>query len=267
MAEKYPEYTYKLLFAFNGTEYSGWQRPIGMITVQQILEDILRRLFHRETLAVSGCSRTDSGVHAIGMAASFRVDAKIPPEQLAAFLDKQLPHDIRIIHVEMMKEPFNAHSSSFGKSYLYAVHLGSHSIFLKNACWSWPDAPCLDEVRAAVERIAGTHDFQNFTGRKSDTATTVRTILRASIAEFGPILCFYFSGTGFLHKMVRRIVGFLHEIAIGNLTAEDFRKALTTPDCQICDVVAPPQGLYLKKVFYTEEEWKTDSVDHPPFLN
>ncbi len=266
MPEEFPTHTYKLVLAFNGTAYAGWQRQKNAVTLQQIVEEVLRNLFHREKLCVIGCGRTDAGVHALGMTVSFRIDASIPAAELSAALNKRFPHDIRLVSAEETDPRFNAHFSNHGKAYVYAVNLGYENLFLTDACWSWTEAPHMDHVKAAVPMMLGEHDFLNFTGRKADISSTVRTIYRAELVEFGPVVCFYFSGNGFLHKMVRRLMGFFHNIALGNLTEENFAEAMKFPDYNVCEEVAPAQGLYLKKVFYEPDGWKTDRLEFPPFF-
>ena len=122
----------------------------------------------------------------------------------------------------------------------------------------------LESVKDAVKEIAGTHDFSNFSGRPAPDSR--RTVFRAEFYDFSPMICFYFSGNGFLHKMVRRLVGGLHEVYTGKISKEDFITALHEKNCHTVQEVAPPKGLYLKKVFYKPGEWKEDLLLHPPFF-
>lgn len=257
------EYFYKLLFSFNGTNYFGWQRQSCGNTIQETLEEILRNIFHKEDLVLTACGRTDTGVHALGMTASFHVDAKIPPEELKTCLNKRVPHDIIIHQIELLPY-FNAHEEAKGKAYVYTVKLGNYAIFLPDFCWCWLEKGDLDAVKQALQAVAGTHDFSNFSGRSAPNS--VRTVFRAEFYDFSPVICFYFSGNGFLHKMVRRLVGGLHQVYTGRIRAEDFICALHEKDFHSVTEVAPPKGLFLKKVFYKEEEWKEDILQYPPFF-
>ena len=258
--------TYLLTFAFNGTEYAGWQYQPGMKTVQETMETTLRHLYHDPAIVLTGCGRTDAGVHAVGMTASFETVHQEEPEELKRLLNLRLPHDIRIIAVQIFPSGFKANAVT-GKVYVYAVNIGYDNLFLKKACWSWAEITPenLADVRKAIRYLEGTHIFRNFTGRKDKTSGKPRTIYRAEMIEYGPVICFYFSGSGFLHKMIRRIVGALHCIAAGELTVDEFAKAVHDPDVSIGDAVAPARGLYLKRVFYSQDEWQQDRLEHPPF--
>ncbi|MBR4665007.1 MAG: hypothetical protein IKO93_14140, partial [Lentisphaeria bacterium] len=132
--------------------------------------------------------------------------------------------------------------------------------------WNWINTPVTDEVRRALELLQGTHDFRFFTGRHTED-NTVRTLFRAELTEFGPLAVFYFSGDGFLYKMVRRLMGFLYEIAQGKHTAAELAEHLNHPEIPPDDLtVAPPEGLYLKKTFYQPDEWRLDCLENLPFL-
>ena len=258
------DHFYKLVFSYNGTEYAGWQRQkCCRNTVQETMEEILRNIFNRKDLVLTGCGRTDTGVHALGMTASFHVDSKIPPEELKRCLNKRVPHDILVHEVE--ERPFfNAHEEAKGKSYVYTVKLGNYAIFLPDTCWCWLEKGNLDAVKTALKATAGTHDFRNFSGRPAPDSR--RTVFRAEFYDFSPVICFYFSGSGFLHKMVRRLVGGLHEVYTEKITPEEYIRALHDPEFHKVQEVAPPKGLFLKKVFYSPEEWKEDELKEPPFF-
>lgn len=258
------EYCYKLVFSFNGTKYFGYQRQKCGNTVQEALEEVLRNIFHKKDLVTTSCGRTDTGVHALGMTVSFHVDSKMPPEELKTCLNKRLPHDI-LIHEVSLHKSFNAHEEARGKAYVYTVKLGSYALFLPDTCWCWLEKGNMEEVKKALQKVKGTHDFRNFSGRPAPDST--RTIFRAEYYDFSPVICFYFSGNGFLHKMVRRIVGGLHEVYVGKLTAETFIKSVEDPLFKEgVQEVAPPKGLFLKKVFYSENEWEEDHLQYPPFF-
>lgn len=257
---------YRMSIAFNGSRYAGWQRQKDAPSVQQTVEKTLRSVFHEDTLSVTGCGRTDAGVHAQEMTLSFKTAEPIAAEQLSALLNRRLPHDLRLLDLSFADPDFNAHRSACGKAYVYAVHTGSYNVFLKELCWDWPEIRFPDEVKKSLNLIAGTHDFRSFTGKKADTCT-VRTIHRAELIPFGPLWCFYFSGSGFLYKMVRRLTGLLYEVALGKKSADDLKNLLEQPAVPPDDImVAPPQGLYLRKVFYAPDEWKSDELRLPPFL-
>ena len=254
---------YKMRIAFNGRNYAGWQKQPGLHTVQQAVEDTLRSIFQESGLGVTASGRTDAGVHALDMTVSFRTETELPEEEAAAKLKQRLPHDIRLLKIEHAPPGFNAHKDALGKAYVYVICPGEPEIFLKDLCWNWVNKPITEEVRKAVKLLAGKHDFRSFTGRHTE-GDTVRTVYRAELTEIGNLVCFYISGNGFLYKMVRRLTGFLYETAQGKHTAEDLKEQLEHPEIPADDAtVAPPEGLYLQKVFYQEDEWNGDRPASP----
>lgn len=258
------EKTYMLTFAFNGTRYAGWQNQPDQTTVQSTMEYALRHLLKEPELFLSGCSRTDAGVHAVGMTASFRTEQELSCAMIKTELNKRLPHDIRIDSVQLMPPRFLA-TETCGKAYVYVINTGPENLFLQKGCWSWTEeALDLAVVRSALSALVGEHIFRSFTGRKDATSRKPRTVWKAELHSFGPLHCFYFSGSGFLHKMIRRVVGCLHAVATGEMSVETFRDAVADPETELPDFVAPPRGLYLQKVFYSLEEAQADTLDCPP---
>ena len=256
---------YRMRIAFNGTSYSGWQRQPGLHTVQQCVEETLQSVFQEKDLTVTASGRTDSGVHALDFPLSFRSVKSLPEKELTRQLKVRLPHDIRLLEIAHAPR-FNAHTDALGKAYVYLICPGEPDIFLRGLCWNWLNTPINASVRTAVKMLPGMHDFRSFTGRHA-AGNTVRTIYRAELIRFGPLVCFYLSGNGFLYKMVRRLAGFLYETAKGIHQPGLLPELLKNPVLPSDDrTVAPPEGLYLKKVFYRPEEWRQDRLDRPPFL-
>lgn len=257
---------YRMRIAFNGTHYAGWQRQPGLLTVQQSVEEVLRSVFREPDLTVTTCGRTDAGVHALDMTLSFHAESECPEQQIQLLVKQRLPHDIRLLEIAPAPDDFNANRAALGKAYIYAVSPGEPHIFLHGLCWNWVDTPITGEVRRSLELLPGTHDFRYFTGKHSDSAT-VRTLYRAELVDFGRLSFFYFSGNGFLYKMVRRLTGFLYETAQGRHTADELAEHLAHPEIPPDDLtVAPPDGLYLKKAFYKPDEWRQDHPEDLPFL-
>ena len=259
-------FCYQMKIAFNGTGYAGWQRQPGLSTVQQAVEETLQNIFQEKNLSVTSGSRTDSGVHALDMTLSFHTEKELALPRLTSLLEHRLPHSIRLRQIRPVSTQFNANRDAIGKAYVYVIHPGKPNLFLNHLCWNWLNLAVNEEVRQAVKRLPGTHDFRSFTGCRME-ANTVRTIYRTEWVEFGPLHCFYLSGSGFLYKMVRRLTGFLYETAQGKHSADDLVNLLNRPVPPADDaVVAPPSGLYLKKIFYDPDEWQKDQLTCPPFL-
>ena len=259
---------YKITLEYDGTNTLGWQRQLDGPSIQECLENVLELLSGKHT-EVAAAGRTDAGVHALNMFASFRTSARINQEDLFRNLQKQCPHDIAICSLQRIPSEFHLQNSICGKSYVYAVYLGSYSLFLRDSCWSWPEKDLnLALVQQALTALEGTHDFRNFGGTTNGVRSTVRTLYHCRTICFGSVLCFYFSGNGFLHKMLRRIVACLHELAVGNMSLEDFRCMVDHPETdQSNDLMAPPHGLYLKNVFFQLGEIQNDTLEFPPFFH
>ena len=260
--------TFKMELSFDGTAYHGWQRQPNGITVQQVIEEKLYRLFgERELIRIQGSSRTDAGVHALGMVCSFSAPPSpyIPDWKLKKAMNRLLPDDIRIRSAEVVNDGFNARFDALAKSYVYVVNTGDINPFGGRYSWHMEDMTEIDALREAVKHVEGRHDFSTFTVERGKIDDPVRTILRTEILTFGPLVCMYFLGTGFLYKMVRSMVGALMFVGRGRMTPDEFRGILLACDRAKCKDTAPARGLFLKQVFYKPDAWLNDLPDRPPF--
>lgn len=251
---------------FDGTDYHGWQLQPNGITVQEVLEDRLGKLFGGRKIRIQGSSRTDSGVHALGMVASFRSPESpfIPDWKVKKALNRLLPHTIKVTDVSVNLPTFNARFSAFGKAYVYCINTGDLNPY--HCRWSWhlPKCTRVDAMREAVKHFVGTHDFSAFTVNSGQVDDPVRSIIRAEIKQFGPLLCICFVGDGFLYKMVRCMVGTLADVGRGRITADTVKQMLDGTSPIHCDT-APAVGLFLMKVFYENNGWDGFDFDKPPF--
>ncbi|MCR4781104.1 MAG: tRNA pseudouridine(38-40) synthase TruA [Ruminiclostridium sp.] len=250
----------KVCIAYNGTAYHGWQRQNNNITVQQLIEERIGKITDSR-VTVHGCSRTDAGVHAREFHFSFTTGSAIPCGGLMRALNATLPDDIAVLSCEEAPENFHARFSAKGKEYVYLVNNAAHKDpFGNKLALFYPyrlDEKRLDE---ASKLFVGTHDFAAFckADAKEHLATTVRTIWDAKVTRSADTVSFTVSGDGFLHNMVRIIVGTLIYINEGKRTEEDILRSLETGERDIAGITIPPHGLYLNKVFYTERETKKD---------
>lgn len=263
-----PRTTFKMELSFDGTAYHGWQRQPNGIAVQQVIEEKLYRLFgEREFIRIQGSSRTDAGVHALGMVCSFSAPPSpyIPDWKLKKAMNRLLPDDIRVRTAEVVNDGFNARFDALAKSYVYVVNTGDINPFSGRYSWHMEDMTELDALREAVKHVEGRHDFSTFTVERGQIDDPVRTILRTEILTFGPLVCMYFLGTGFLYKMVRSMVGALMFVGRGRMTPDEFRGILLACDRAKCKDTAPARGLFLKRVFYEPDAWLDDLPDRPPF--
>ena len=240
----------RVVVAYDGTDFSGWQRQPGMRTVQGCLEDGLRALLGEETF-VRGAGRTDAGVHADGQVASFTLASRIPPRGLLKGLNSILALDLALLDVAEAAPDFDARFSARGKVYRYTVW--NHMVRSpRHARTAWHVRRPLDmaAMRAAAAALVGEHDFRAFRAADCERRTTRRIIRRLDVDRQGAILTFEVEATAFLKNMVRILVGTLVDVGRGRLSPETIARMLETGDRAAGGMTAPPQGLTLLRVLY-----------------
>ena len=245
---------FKLTIAYDGTGYEGWQvQKIGT-GVQEKVEAALAKLFPSHP-RVHSSSRTDTGVHALGMVAHFEVppaECKMSGRKLALALNAWLPGDIRVIAAARARQDFHARFQATGKQYRYFVwnHAAMNPL-LRHTAWHVPRPLDVRAMRLAAPFFVGKHDFQSFTANAGYAkACTVRTLARCELKQQGRLLTFVIEGDGFLYKMCRGIVGTLVQVGLGKFPAEEVRRILEKKDRRMAGMTAPAHGLVLWKVFY-----------------
>jgi tRNA pseudouridine38-40 synthase len=246
---------FKLTIAYDGSAYQGWQVQKTGMGVQEKLEAALAKLFPGDP-RVHSSSRTDTGVHALGMVAHVevaRAALKLTPRRLALALNAWLPEDIRVLSATRAPETFHARFNATGKQYRYFVwnHLAMNPL-IRNTAWHVPRALGLPTMRSAARLFLGRHDFKSLAGTRAyEMESTVRTLTRCEIRKRGALLTFFIEGDGFLYKMCRGIVGTLVQVGQGKIAAADIRSILASRDRRAAGMTAPAHGLVLWKVFYT----------------
>lgn len=243
-----------LTIEYDGTAYCGWQRQANGPSVQQALEQALARLTG-EAVCVTGSSRTDAGVHALGLRAHFDSATRIPPEKLAFALNTMLPEDIRVRESALAPEGFHARYSACGKVYRYVFYNARHERALGRQYSAHVPLP-LDEalMRREAQALLGTHDFAAFAASGSVAKSTVRTIYRVRVSRHGDEVELTVLGDGFLYNMVRIIAGTLMEVGTGRRAPGAIACAMETGDRLALGQTAPARGLTLVAVLYTGEE-------------
>lgn len=245
----------KLIIAYDGTAYDGWQVQESGTGVQALVEKALAEVL-RGTYRVHSSSRTDSGVHALGMV----VHVQIPDEafkmeirKVALAINARLPDDIRVSSASRAPDSFHARFDATGKQYRYLVW--SHPVMnplLRSHAWHVPQGLKLDAMRVAARCFVGTHDFRSMAAtHRYDIPDTVRTLTRVNIRQAGPLLTFIIEGDGFLYKMCRGIVGTLVQVGRGRYKAADITEMLNAKDRRFAGMSAPAYGLILWKVLYS----------------
>ena len=240
----------RAVVAYDGTDFSGWQRQPGMRTVEGVLEDAIRALLGEEVF-VRGAGRTDAGVHADGQVASFALASRIPPHGLLRGLNSILPADVALQDVDEAPAAFDARFSARGKVYRYTVW--NHVVRSpRHARTAWHVRRVLDmaTIRQAAGALVGEHDFRAFRASDCERRTTRRLVRRLDVDRQGAVLTFEIEATAFLKNMVRIVVGTLVDVGRGHLPPEAIARMLETGDRAAGGITAPPQGLTLLRVIY-----------------
>lgn len=242
--------TYKMTLAYDGTNYHGWQRQKNGITIQEVIEDRLSEIFGRETV-ITGCSRTDAGVHAKTYVCCFSGETTIPVDKMPFVLNTMLPSDIRVYKCETQREDFNARFETVSKAYEYViVNRPFADPLLRNFAWHYPVKLDIEKMKKAASIIQGKHDFASFCAAGSSAKTTVRNLMELTVRADGDIITVRAKADGFLYNMVRIIVGTLVYVGNGKLSENDIKSLIEKKDRRLMGITAPPQGLSLVEVNY-----------------
>jgi tRNA pseudouridine38-40 synthase len=244
----------KLIVAYDGKPFAGWQSQAGGNTVQDHLEAALSPVAG-EPVRVHGAGRTDAGVHALGQCAHADVPRRtLLPERWVHALNASLPPTIRVLRVRYVSEKFHARFSATGKTYRYRIWNAPVLPPLElGRVWHVPVAMDYRVLQAAAREFAGTHDFAAFAAnRGKPEESTTRTITEVRVRRAASAITLEFSGDGFLYKMVRLMVGALVRCGQGKMAAEEIRTRLRSPAAHAAAprFVAPAEGLILLRVRY-----------------
>lgn len=242
---------YKLTLQYDGTRYKGWQRlGAGENTIQGKLEQTLSAVTG-QTIEITGSSRTDAGVHALGQTASVKLAEVWSEEKLKNVLNHRLPPDISIIRVEKVHADFHARFHAKEKTYLYQIWNENYSQpFMRKYSMHVKKRLNIDAMQKAGQYFVGEHDFTAYTNAKSNKKKTVRTIYALEIEADGGMLFIRVRGNGFLYNMVRKMVGTLIEVGMGEKQTDDIPAILASKERQQTGRMAEACGLFLEEVVY-----------------
>lgn len=247
---------FKLTIAYDGSGYEGWQvQKIGT-GVQQKVEEALARLFPSRP-RVHSSSRTDTGVHAMGMVVHFEAPANecsMSGRKLALALNAWLPQDVRVLQAARAAAGFHARYNATGKQYRYFVwNHASMNPLLRHSAWHVPRPLDLRAMRRAAPHFLGKHNFQSFAANPGYAkSSNVRTLWRCDLKKSGALLTFIIEGDGFLYKMCRGLVGTLVQVGLGKFAPEAMKGLLAREDRRLAGMTAPAHGLVLWRVFYNK---------------
>lgn len=245
----------KLVLAYDGSDFCGWQVQPEAESIQGTLASAIGRLTGEKVLP-QGSGRTDAGVHALAQVATFPTASSIPAENLVKALNDLLPPSIRVLEAREMPADFHARKSARGKTYRYRIYRSPICPpFLSRYVWHYPFPLDEDAMGAASEFIVGERDFTSFAAvdperGKEEEASNVRRIAESTWTREGEEFIYAVSGNGFLHHMVRNLVGTFILVGKGTLNPEDIQKILQARDRSAAGATAPASGLYLVRVQY-----------------
>ncbi|MCB1107700.1 MAG: tRNA pseudouridine(38-40) synthase TruA [Chlamydiia bacterium] len=239
----------KMIVAYDGTPYLGWQEGIDGPTIGGTLRTVLEMIY-QEPIVLQAASRTDAGVHAEGQVVNFKTTKKRDLKRLLISLNQLLPPTIRVQSIEEVDEDFHPTLDSIGKEYHYHLSLGPvESPFRRTLTWHLHTPLDLSLMKQGAPLFVGTHDFAALTNASEPRPKeTVRTLKRIDIHE--KELRVEVEGDNFLYKMVRNLVGTLVYIGQGKISLKDAESLLKTKDRTLAGMTAPAQGLVLRQVFY-----------------
>lgn len=240
---------YKLTIQYDGGRYQGWQR-LGNSdnTIQGKIESVLTEMAG-EPIEIFGCSRTDSGVHALAQIANFKMDGNSTESEVMNYLNRYLPQDISIVEVELVPERFHARYNAKDKTYLYKIWNEQYTNpFMRKYSMHVEETLNIPSMKEACQYFIGTHDFTSYSNAKSKKKSMVREIYTIEIEEIAGFLEIRVRGNGFLYNMVRKIVGTLIEVGLGEIDAAKIPSILESKERVQTGRMADPAGLYLENV-------------------
>jgi tRNA pseudouridine38-40 synthase len=246
----------KLTLSYDGSNFSGWQVQPDANTIQGTLASAIGRITGENVLP-QGSGRTDAGVHALAQVATFATSSPIPAENFVKAINDVLPPSIRILEVAEVPADFHARRSAKAKTYRYRIYRGAIcSPFFSRYVWHFPYPLDEGSMAEAAPLIAGEHDFTSFAavdperGRENGEVSNVRTIFSSQFVREGDELVYTVRGNGFLHHMVRNLLGTFILIGKGTLQLHDLQRILEARDRSAAGATAPASGLFLVAVEY-----------------
>jgi tRNA pseudouridine38-40 synthase len=240
---------FKLWLEYEGTRYRGWQVQKNARTVQGEIHRALAGVFKTGSFEFVGAGRTDAGVHALMQVAHLDVDTVLAPEIIRMKLNDDLPPDINIIEVEKTHPRFHARHDAVARRYLYQISRRRTALGKRFVWWIRDDLH-VSRMRDAMVLFPGMKNLQSFTDDSAEEKSTKVLIDDVSLQEAGSLVLLTITGSHFLWKLVRRIVGVTVEVGRGTMTVDAVRRFIATGTDEPARYTAPPSGLFLEKVFY-----------------
>lgn len=239
-----------LTIRYDGSSYHGWQVQKNAITVQEVFQNAVEKVF-RNRLDVTGCSRTDTGVHANMYCLTLKTDMNISNDGVVLALNSNLPDDIAVIACKQAEDDFHPRYSCKSKEYIYKLYNGRiRDPFYSKYAYHYRYGIDADYLNKEAKAFIGMYDYSGFCSSKSDVEDTVRTVKNFEVYRNGDMVYFKVEADGFLYNMVRIMVGTLLFISEGKIKEGELIEVIKSKDRKRAGKTAPPQGLYLNKINY-----------------
>jgi len=239
-----------LKLSYDGASYHGWQVQKSDVTIAGTIEAALSRLCEH-TVKVSGCGRTDAGVHAKVYCANFKTTSTIPPDRFPYAVNTYLPADIAVQSAMLVPDDFDANLSCIKKEYTYKIictHI--HDPFFSKKAHFYPHALDVDAMKKAANHFVGTHDFAAVRSVGTETKTTIRTVFWYNVEQLREVTELRVCADGFLYNMARAMAGTLLYVSEGKILPDEIPGLLNSKDRRLAGPTLPPDGLYLTKLWY-----------------
>lgn len=241
---------YKLIVAYDGTHYEGWQKQPRKKSIEDYVIRACNKIFGND-VEVIGASRTDSGVHALGQVVTIETLKPIRTNKIPLALNAHLPRDIIVQSAELVSNDFHARYHALAKTYVYRVYNQTTPLPQMNGTtWHRMKKIDLDAMKQAAAYLIGKHDFMAYSSNGGAARTTIRTIYQLDIIEHGPLIEIFITGNGFLYNMVRIIVGTLIDVGFNKIKPEEIHHILESKDRLRSGDKAPAHGLTLHSIHY-----------------
>lgn len=238
-----------LTISYDGTNYHGWQVQQNGITVQQTLQDALEKLLGKR-VPLTGCSRTDAGVHAREFCCHIDCEDHFPENAFLKGLNSLLPTDISVTNCRQVQSDFHARYNAKGKKYVYQMYVGTPNPFDSRYMLHLDNVPNIDLMNKFCNGVVGTHDFAPFSSSKRTVEDTVRTVFSCFVKKDGNFITFEIEGDGFLYNMVRILAGTALSVGQNRLNYDCYDEIFTKNDRSKAGETLPSFALFLEKVFY-----------------
>ena len=235
--------------SYQGTNYYGWQKQVGFISVQSKIEEVLSKIYD-SPITIYGSGRTDAGVHALKQYFHFVSDKEKDLPQLMYAMNRMLPEDIQILSLERVSDDFHARYSATKKIYEYDILRQAKNPFMSDKAWLYPMAFDLNLLKEALQKFVGEHCYQDFTSKEEDDNNFVRNISAIKVIEEKELVRIIFEGNGFMRYQIRNMVGAAMSVAINKESLDYIDYHLNNEKREIIAYKSPACGLYLVDVIY-----------------